>query len=231
MMKTTASNLIRWAGLSAVVGGSLFIIMQAIHPPDTLSSVTTSTWALVHYVGVAMCLLNLLGIAGIYARQVKESGWLGLAGVLLFGLMWALTASFQFAEGLIVPLLATDAPKFVEGFVGITSGSPSEVSLGILPAVYSLTSVLYLVGGVLFGIATLRAGVLPRWAGGALAVGTVAPLALSLVLPHEFIRLAAVPVGIALVLLGYALWSDRREKGSEALPRRSSPQLRPTPAA
>jgi hypothetical protein len=230
-MKTTASNLIRWAGLSAVVGGSLFIIMQAIHPPDTLSSVTTSTWALVHYVGVAMCLLNLLGIAGIYARQVKESGWLGLAGVLLFGLMWALTASFQFAEGLIVPLLATDAPKFVEGFVGITSGSPSEVSLGILPAVYSLTSVLYLVGGVLFGIATLRAGVLPRWAGGALALGTVAPLALSLVLPHEFIRLAAVPVGIALVLLGYALWSDRREKGSEALPRRSSPQLRPTPAA
>jgi hypothetical protein len=230
-MKTTASNLIRWAGLSAVVGGSLFIIMQAIHPPDTLSSVTTSTWALVHYVGVAMCLLTLLGIAGIYARQVKESGWLGLAGVLLFGLMWALTASFQFAEGLIVPLLATEAPKFVEGFVGITSGSPSEVSLGILPAVYSLTSVLYLVGGVLFGIATLRAGVLPRWAGGALAVGTVAPLALSLVLPHEFIRLAAVPVGIALVLLGYALWSDRREKGSEALPRRSSPQLRPTPAA
>ncbi len=229
-MKTTASNLIRWAGLSAVVGGSLFIIMQAIHPSDTLSSVTTSTWALVHYVGVAMCLLNLLGIAGIYARQVKESGWLGLAGALLFGLMWALTASFQFAEGLIVPLLATDAPKFVEGFVGITSGSPSEVSLGILPAVYSLTSVLYLVGGVLFGIATLRAGVLPRWAGGALAVGTVAPLALSLVLPHEFIRLAAVPVGIALAWLGYALWSDRREKGSEALPRRSSPQLRPTAA-
>jgi hypothetical protein len=65
--------------------------------------------------------------------------------------MWALTAAFQFAEGLIVPLLATDAPMFAVGFEGISSGSPSEVSLGILPAVYSLTSVLYLVGGVLFG--------------------------------------------------------------------------------
>jgi hypothetical protein len=214
-----------------MVGGSLFIIMQAIHPPDTLSSVTTSAWATVHYVGVVMCLLNLLGIVGIYARQVKESGLLGLAGFLVFSLMWALTASFQFAEGLIVPLLATDAPKFVEGFLGITSASPSEVNLGLLPAVYSLTSVLYLVGGVLFGIATFRAGVLPRWAGGALAVGTVAPLALSLLLPHEFIRLAAVPVGIALALLGYALWSERREKDAEGLPRRSSPQLRPTPAA
>jgi hypothetical protein len=230
-MKTTASNLIRWAGLVAVLGGSLFIIMQPIHPPDTLSSVTTSAWATVHYVGVVMCLLNLLGIVGIYARQVKESGLLGLAGFLVFSLMWALTAAFQFAEGLIVPLLATDAPKFVEGFLGITSGSPSEVNLGLLPAVYSLTSVLYLVGGVLFGIATFRAGVLPRWAGGALAVGTVAPLALSLLLPHEFIRLAAVPTGIALALLGYALWSERRETVSESLVRNPSPRLRPTTTA
>ena len=62
-----------------------------------------------------------------------------------------------------------------------------------------------------------------RWAGGGLAVGTVAPLVLSLLLPHEFIRLAAVPVGIALALLGYALWSERREKVSEPLSRRSTP--------
>jgi len=61
--------------------------------------------------------------------------------------------------------------------------------------VWSLTSVLYLLGGVLFGIVTLRAGILPRWAGGALAFGAVAPLALSPVLPDEFVWLAAVPVG------------------------------------
>ena len=111
----------------------------------------------------------------------------------------------------------------MEGFLGITSGAASAVNLGVLPAVYALTSGLYLVGGVLFGVATLRAGVLPRWAGGALAVGTVAPLALSLLLPHEFIRLAAVPVGIALALLGYALWSDRR---APAAPRVMAARLR-----
>ena len=95
-MKTTASNLIRWAGLSAVVGGSTFIVMQPIHPPDTLSAVTTGAWATVHYLGVAMCLLNLLGITGIYVRQAQQAGWLGLAGFLLFGLFWVVTASFQF---------------------------------------------------------------------------------------------------------------------------------------
>ncbi len=230
-MKITASNLTRWAGLSAVLGGSLFVAIQPIHPPESLSAVTTSTWAIVHYVGVAMCLLILLGLAGLYARQAAEAGWLGLAGALLFGLMWALTAAFQFAEGLIMPLLAADAPAFVEGFLGISSGAPSEVNLGILPAVYAITSGLYLVGGVLFGIATFRAGVLPRWAGGALAVGTVAPLALSLLLPHEFIRLAAVPVGIALALLGYALGSDRREPVPEAVPSRTTPGTSPTVVA
>jgi hypothetical protein len=225
-MKTTASNLIRWTGLSAVVGGSLFVGIQPFHPPETLASVTTGAWAIVHYVGVAMCLFNLLGIAGIYARQVDKAGWLGLAGFLLFGVMWVLTAAFQFTEAFLLPLLATDAPKFVAGFVGIPGGSASEVSLGILPALYSLTSVLYLLGGVLLGIATFRARILPRWAGGALAVGTVAPLGLSLLLPHEFVRLAAVPVGIALALLGYALWSDRRAPASQPAPSKARAQLR-----
>src|SRR5882762_5071117 len=42
----------RWAGLSAMVGGFLFVGIQPIHPPEILSSFTTSTWAIVLYVGV-----------------------------------------------------------------------------------------------------------------------------------------------------------------------------------
>src|SRR4030042_2555232 len=77
-MKITTSKLIRWAGMSAMVSGILFVAMQPIHPPDVLSSVTTTRWAIVHYMGIAMCLFGLLGIAGIYARQAKQTGWLGL---------------------------------------------------------------------------------------------------------------------------------------------------------
>ena len=213
-MTITTSNLIRWAGLSAVAGGSLFVAIQPIHPPETLAAVTTGTWAAVHAVGVAMCLLILLGLTGLYARQAERAGWLGLVGFLLFGLMWALTAPFQFAEAFILPLLATEAPAFAEGFLGIAGGASGAADLGVLPAVYAATSVLYLVGGGLLGVATLRAGVLPRWAGGALVVGAVAPLALGLLLPHEYIRLAAVPGGVALALLGYALGADRRAPAS-----------------
>ena len=74
---------------------------------------------------------------------------------------------------------------------------------------------MYLLGGVLLGIPTFRAGILPRRAGAALVVATLAPVVLWLLLPHEFIRLAAVPMGAALVWLGYALWSERRAHVSQ----------------
>src|SRR4051812_19608115 len=105
-MKITASSLIRWAGLAAMLSGVLFIVIQTIHPLDILASVTTSRWAIAHYLGVVMCFLGLLGIAGLYARQAEATGWLGLAGFLLLSLFYALTMAFQFAEAFISPLLA-----------------------------------------------------------------------------------------------------------------------------
>lgn len=63
----------------------------------------------------------------------------------------------------MAPPLATTAPQFVDGFLGIASGHASEVNLGALPALYTLVGILYMLGGLLIGIATLRAGILPRW--------------------------------------------------------------------
>ena len=218
-------NLIRWAGLAAMGAGIIFAGIQPIHPLDVLSSVTTPRWAIIQTLKTAMCLLGLLGLAGLYARQVKEAGWLGLAGFLLFSLFFAHTLAFAFAEAFILPLLATEAPTFVEGFLGIFNGHPTEFNLGVLPALYSLAGVGYVLGGLLFGIATLRAGILPRWAAGLLAVGAVAPFVLA-VLPHPLDRTFAVPMGIALAGLGYALWSERREQVSDPVSGRASSQLR-----
>lgn len=223
-MTITASSLIRWAGLSAVVAGIIYAGIQPIHPPDVLASVNTIAWGIITPVKTVMALLFLLGITGLYARQVKETAWLGLAGFLLFGLSWALNLAFIFAEAFIMPPLASAAPKFVEGFFGIVNGHPTLMNLGLLPAIYALVGVLYLLGGLLFGIATFRAGILPRWAGGLLA-GTALLTPLAAMLPHAIQRFAAVPVGIALAGLGYALWSERREKVSEVLTGMGSPKL------
>jgi len=109
------------------------LIVQLIHPADDLSSVSTAQWAFVHYLSIAMDLLALLGVTGLYARQVKKAGWLGLAGYLLFSLFWAISVAFHFTEAVIEPALVAVAPKFVEGAVAMVSGGSSEVSLGSLP--------------------------------------------------------------------------------------------------
>lgn len=215
---------IRMAGLSAMAAGLLFIVIQIIHPTDVLSSVTTDRWAIVHYLGIAMCLFGIFGVAGIYGRQIKESGWVGLAGFVLFSLFWALSLAFQFIEALISPKLAASSPEYVEGILGIASGEATGMDMGALPEVYAVTGGFYLLGGVALGIATYRAGVLPRLAGASLAVGTVLPVALAFV-PHPADRSLAVPVGLSLAWLGYMLWADRGEAATVSVPESGNVQL------
>ncbi len=218
-MKITSSKAIRWSGLAAMVSGLIYVAIQPIHPTDILSSVTTAQWAITHYLSIVMDLLAMLGIAGIFARQVEKSGWLGLTGYLLFSGFWAFSVALHFIEAFISPVVVAEAPKFVEGLLGMINGHATEFNLGALPTVYGLLIglVMYVIGGLLFGIATFRARVLPRWAGGLLALGTLLPVLLSSVVNHPFDRLFAVPVGLALAWLGYALWSERREETSEVL--------------
>ncbi len=225
-MKITASNLIRWAGLSAMAAGIIFAGIQPIHPPDVISSVNTNLWAIITSLKTVMSIFGLLAIAGLYARQVKETGWLGLAGYLSLSIFYAVQMCYSFAEAFILPLLVTVAPKFVESTLGMASGAGGEMNLGAFATIYSLVSVLYLLGNLLFGIAIFRARILSRWAAGLLALS--GPLAIIMValLPHQLARLAAVPMGLSLVWLGYSLFSERRAQASEPVPGKVSPQLR-----
>jgi hypothetical protein len=228
-MKPTAAKLIRWAGLSALVAGIIFVAVGLLHPSHILSSVTTSRWAITHALAIAMSVFVLLGITGIYGRQVKAAGWLGLAGYLLWSLFWVLALPFTFVEAFILPLLATEAPAFAEGFLGMLNRSAGEMKFGVLAGLWALSDILFLLGGLVFGVATLRAGILSRWAAGVFTGGIALAPAAAL-LPSGLDSLVAVPIGLGLAWLGYALWAERRETAADPVAGRGSPQLRPTGA-
>jgi hypothetical protein len=209
-MNITSSSLTKASGASAVLSGLLFIIIQPIHPLEEVSAVTTSAWATVHYMTMAMAVLGLVGVTGIYLRQVKESRLLGLIGYLLFALFYIGTTAWAFAEALILPPLAAEAPHFIDSFLGIFDGSSSGSGLGAISAMSLVTFPMYLLGGVLLGIATFRAGILTRGGGILMAFATASTLLVPL-LPHVVARYAAVPLGLALVWLGFSLWSEQRK--------------------
>jgi hypothetical protein len=182
-----------------------------------------------------MCLFFLLGMTGLYARQVDKAGWLGLGGYLLFSLSWAVNLVYIFAEAFILPPLAAVAPTFVQDiFTGVITQGTTVTNLGALPTIFALNGIFYLLGGLLFGLATIRAGILSRWAAGLLAV-TALLTPLAALFPHEIQRFAGIPVGLAVAWLGYGLWSERRTQAAEEqlsapVPGKGSPQLRPTAA-
>ncbi len=110
------------------------------------------------------------------------------------------------------------------------SGAPSTVDLGILPTIWNISGPIFILGPLLFGIATFRARVLPRWAGALLALNAVfVPLG-ALVPPEYQPKLIMIPIGLALAWLGFALWAERRAQVAESIPGSVSPQLRPTTA-
>jgi hypothetical protein len=109
----------------------------------------------------------------------------------------------------VLPRIANTSPGFIVGWMGMFNGHASPVNLGALPALWTLTAPLYIGGGVLFGIATFRAGILPRSAAVLLAIGTaLAPAASQLSLSWQ--PKIAIPTGLALAWLGYGLMTDER---------------------
>ncbi len=225
-MKPTTSSLMRLAGLSAVVAGLCFLVIGMFHPLNEPSAVN-ATWVYVHIAATALGFFGLFGMAGLYARQVEEAGWLGLAGFLLFTVWMTLVCGFSFVEAFILPKLATESPAFIAGWMGMFSGAPSAVDLGILPMIWNISGPIFILGPVLFGIATFRARVLPRWAGALLALNAVLVPLGALVPPEYQPKIIMIPIGLALAWLGYALWAERRVPAAEPVPGRGSPQLHP----
>lgn len=135
-----ADSAIRWSGLLLIVGAASLggAIVLA-----TLNRVANQAFSpLVSYLFLLAAILLLVSLPGMYARQTNAAGWLGLAG---YALLQGGTVLFA--------MLATPGlwyPSIKEPF-------PESVSGGLL-------GIALILGLLLTGMATLRAGVFPRWA-------------------------------------------------------------------
>jgi hypothetical protein len=208
-MRSMSDRLIGVAGLSALIAGACYVLVGMFHPANVPSSVTGARWETVHVLACAMCFFGVLGMTGLYARQAAKTGWLGLVGYLLLELWLVLIMGFSFVEAFILPHVAATAPEFVQAWMGMFNGPAGTFNLGVLPTVWTLTAPVYILGGLLFGVATFRAAILPRWAGALLTLSTLlAPVAA--LLPNASQPKMAIPLGIALAWLGYALWTEQR---------------------
>jgi hypothetical protein len=180
-----SSNLIRWGGLAAMLAGALFIVEAVVVP-----FIGDSHWGF-HALDAPPHLLLAVGLVGLYLWQTRQGqfGWLGTVGFIL-----VVTACVVIALGGL-------AIVFVDGVL--------KAPVGVLDSIHPV-ELLLIIGAVLFSMATMRAGLLPR--GGALLiiVGALGffGIAFAGIAPEWFISVAVVLSGAGWAWLGYALWSE-----------------------
>jgi hypothetical protein len=220
-MTVTPAGLIRAAGLAAVAAGTIFIGVQIAHPPMDVATVDGADWVLRSIAKALMAGLALAGITGLYARQVRETGLVGLAGYLLFATGYLFMLPVVVIAAFVLPPASHVAPDFV-GDVMVTAfgGSPTG-DIGLLTTYFALAGVFFVAGGLVFGFALFRAGIVARWAAALLSVSAVGTLLLA-VLPDSFNRPMAVPTGVALIGLGLSLWRERPAGGTVDVTTRSA---------
>lgn len=187
-----SSNLIRWSGLAAILGGALLIVSDflgfTVLSGDLIETAATGAYLADGSMRVLAGVLLLLGLVGLYARQSEASDGLGLVAFLIVFAGTALILGTWWTNAFVAPSLATEAPAFLEA-------GPT----GVLGVGFTLSFALGAVGWLLFGLVSLRTRIYPRAAVIVLIVGAVL----------TFVPLpgAGVVFYVAIAWLGFALFS------------------------
>ena len=196
------ASLIRWSALPGIAGGILHASFMLFHPADDPAGMRGAAWLASHLTWHVAVVLALLGLVGLYAHLAERAGRFGLVSFVVAFLGTALSVGSSAIEALALPALAIEAPELVER----AGRGDVPASLQPLVAVLLAAGVLYSLGYILFGVAVMRAGTLPRGAAPLLIVG--APLfTFGTAVHHLVITAGAILFGAGLTWLGYGLWA------------------------
>jgi len=160
---------------------------------------------------VLFCALALAGLAGMFLRHRHQFGRLGRVGYSLLSVGFLAMIVQECMIGYYLPTIAHSKPVYVQHVLNGAMAHGASSGIGAWQGLFLIAGMGYSLGGLLFGIALFRAGVLARWTALLLAYGTTSALALA-ALPESFSRPFAVPTGVALIGLGVSLWRDQRQR-------------------
>lgn len=178
------SSLFRLSGWAGILSG-LFLLADTL-----LFDLIWPTQAVARIPSILVIPFGLLALAGLYLWQRESSGRLGGIGYILNTVGLVLLFGVVFANNFILAYL--DGEVLQELFAG-----PTRLA-------FLSSAVIFLIGVILFSVATLRAKALPGKAAVLYGVGFI-PLGLSALLPDLVVNIGQVVGALGIAWLGYAL--------------------------
>jgi hypothetical protein len=198
-------SLIRWGGLSALFSGLTGIIAEfALYLTTGDLSISqaalTSQWFAFVSIAVLSTILSILGLVALFARQKQKMRGYGSAAFALAVGGTMLVFGHQWSGLFVVPVLAQTAPDILNS---ITTNTTSILAGGIVLSIFIMA-----LGWILFGIASLRAKILPAGSIWLVMIGAVLILALTLI--DFYLEKAAFNLG--LIWMGWWLWREPQQE-------------------
>ena len=197
----TPSSLFRLSGLALVLSAALFVVAEVLsfslfaaqgETYDLTELVLTNAFFLQSLLTLFAGTLLLGGLVGLYLRQSEAAGRLGLAGFVVAFLGTSLVVGDFFTNTFVTPIVAREAPAFLDNPVS-----------GILQVWLPFSFVLLAASWLLLAVATLRARLYKRGSSWLLLAATLLAL---IPLP-----LANLPFYAAVTWLGLHLLRVREE--------------------
>ena len=173
----SSSNLIRWGGLAAMVGGVIFAVNGSLGGPEAVGTLRWSTVLLLLSMMVLIVTLHLLQREreryGLQGRVVSATAFVGVALA-------------------VVGYMLMDFVIFLEG-------------LGII--LFLLGLLVATIGIIALGGITLFVGVLPRWSAAALIAGNpLLGLFFILIFYAEHFAFGSLLVAVPWIVVGFAVF-------------------------
>lgn len=166
------SRFVRAGAWAAMVSGGALIaslLMEWLVVPYERLGHTEAYFTSAYYVASGLRLFSIVlllwALVGIYGRQSRAAGTFGLWAFVVVFLGTALIVGNTWAEVFVWPTLAQVSPDMLLG-AGFSAETSPYMSTGL-----TLSFPLFGIGLILFGVATFRAHVYPRWTAVLLIIG------------------------------------------------------------
>lgn len=181
------TSFLRFTGFCLFIAGILFLSTAIFYYVSSLERIGT-------YIDLIGMALLLLGLVGLYIRQMNEVGVVGLIIFLIAFLGAVLWAGAGWSTTFILPVLDEQAPQI------LSDPPPALIGTG-----YGVSLYTFFGGMLLFALITAWKGILPRVAAILLAVVPILDFV-------PFGHFVSQPLaGVALIWLGYSLWKGNYE--------------------
>jgi hypothetical protein len=191
-------TLIRWGGLAALIASIVSIaieiaLLATIRNQAYSTAALSGEWFILYTLRLIATILLMLGLVAIFARQSQKMGTFGVVAFVIASIGTMLVSGFAWALTFTFPAMAEAVPAFLDAHA-------AAPSIGVV-----LTLFLVTIGWLLFGIACLRAKVLPAGAAWVVIIGSF----LALVLNMMKAPLSWLVFDVGVIWMGWWLWKER----------------------